>query len=90
MLLKSGAEVEATFGSRSLYEGDLILRVGSADINKAKTQQEILKYIDTAIPFIELPDLNVAALAAFFLLGVLVMLGVMVFIGIVMFARKWG
>jgi len=60
MLLKSGAEVEATFGSRSLYEGDLILRVGSTEINKAKTQQEILKYIDAVIPFIELPDLNYA------------------------------
>jgi len=60
MLLKSGAEVEAAFGSRSLYEGDLILRVGSAEINKAMTQQEMLKYIDAVIPFIELPDLNYA------------------------------
>lgn len=60
MLLKSGAEVEADFGSRPLYEGDLILRVGSVEINKAKNQQEILKYIDAVIPFIELPDLNYA------------------------------
>ena len=57
MLLKSGAVVEADFGSRSLYEGDLILRVGSVEINQAKTQQEILKYIGAVIPFIELPDL---------------------------------
>jgi len=34
MLLKSGAEVEANFGCRSLYEGGLILRVRSAEINK--------------------------------------------------------
>jgi len=60
MLLKSGAEVDSAFGSRSLYEGDLILRVGSSEINKAKTQQELLRYIDAAIPFIELPDLNYA------------------------------
>jgi len=60
MILKSGAEIEANFGSRSLYEGDLILRVGSAQINNAKTQQEILKHIDAAIPFIELPDITYA------------------------------
>lgn len=60
MLLKTGAEVEANFGCRSVYEGDLILRVGSVEINKAKNQQEILKYIDAVIPFIELPDLTYA------------------------------
>jgi len=60
MLLKSGAEVEANFGCRPLYEGDLILRVGSVEINKATTQQGILKYIDAVIPFIELPDITYA------------------------------
>ncbi len=60
MILKSGAAIEANFGSRSLYEGDLILRVGSAEINKAKTQEEILKHIDAVIPFIELPDITYA------------------------------
>jgi len=57
MLLKSGAEIPAQFGARPLSEGDLILRVSSAKINKAKTPDEALKYIDAAIPFIELPDL---------------------------------
>lgn len=57
MLLKSGSEIEANFGARPLSEGDLILRVGSAKINDAKTPEEALKYIDAAIPFIELPDL---------------------------------
>jgi 2-keto-4-pentenoate hydratase len=56
MLLESGAEVEANYGIRPFSEGDLILRVGSAEINKAKTQQEILENIDAVIPFIELPD----------------------------------
>lgn len=57
MLLKSGSEVPANFGARPLSEGDLILRVGSAKINGAGTPEEALKYIDAAIPFIELPDL---------------------------------
>jgi len=57
MLLKSGSEIPADFGARPLSEGDLILRVSSAKINKAKTPEETLKYIDAAIPFIELPDL---------------------------------
>jgi 2-keto-4-pentenoate hydratase len=60
MLLKSGAEIEANFGSLSLYEGDLILRVGNGKINKATTPQEVLKCIDAAIPFIELPDITYA------------------------------
>jgi 2-keto-4-pentenoate hydratase len=57
MILKSGTEIEANFGARPLYEGDLILRVGSDAINGAATPMEALRYIDAAIPFIELPDL---------------------------------
>lgn len=57
MILKSGATIEAAFGARPLYEGDLILRVGSEAINVAATPMEALKAIDAAIPFIELPDL---------------------------------
>ena len=57
MLLKSGATIEAAFGARPLYEGDLILRVGDEAINSAATPMEALKGIDAAIPFIELPDL---------------------------------
>jgi len=72
MLLNSGSVIEANYGSRPFAEGDLILRVGSAEINKAKTQRQILECIDAVIPFIELPDLpyakevklNGAALAA--------------------------
>jgi 2-keto-4-pentenoate hydratase len=60
MLLESGAEIEANYGSRPFCEGDLILRVGSAEINKANTQQEALKCIDAVIPFIEMPDLPYA------------------------------
>lgn len=57
MILKSGSTLEAAFGARPLYEGDLILRVGSEAINEAKTPVEALQYIDAAVPFIELPDL---------------------------------
>jgi 2-keto-4-pentenoate hydratase len=57
MILTSGATIDAHFGARPLYEGDLILRVGSGDINTATTPMEALKGIDAAIPFIELPDL---------------------------------
>ncbi|HOU78639.1 MAG TPA: hypothetical protein PLM69_10995 [Syntrophales bacterium] len=60
MILKSGAEVPAAFGARPLYEGDLILRVKGSGINKAKTPEEALQYIDAAVPFIELPDLAFA------------------------------
>ena len=35
MILKSGTTIEANFGARPLYEGDLILRVGSDAINGA-------------------------------------------------------
>jgi 2-keto-4-pentenoate hydratase len=57
MILKSGTAIEAAFGARPLYEGDLILRVGSDAVNSAKTPMEALAGIDAAIPFIELPDL---------------------------------
>jgi 2-keto-4-pentenoate hydratase len=59
MLLQSGATVDAKFGSRPLYEADLLVRVKSADINHAKTLAEVLVGIDQIVPFIELPDLVV-------------------------------
>jgi 2-keto-4-pentenoate hydratase len=57
MILETGTTLDANFGARPLYEGDLILRVGSVAINGAKNPMEALQYIDAAIPFIELPDL---------------------------------
>lgn len=61
MLLNSGAIVPATFGSRPLYEADMLVRVKSAAINDAKTPAEVLAQVDQIIPFIELPDLIVEA-----------------------------
>jgi len=61
MLLQSGATVEANFGARPLFEADLLLRVGDARVNQAKTPNEVIRHIDQVIPAIELPDLVVAA-----------------------------
>ncbi len=57
MLLKSGAVVPAKFGARPMVEGDLMVRVGSEEINTATTPGEALAALDAVIPFIELPDL---------------------------------
>ncbi len=57
MLLKSGATLPLAFGSRPQAEGDLMVRVGSADINQAETDLELLAALDAVIPFLELPDL---------------------------------
>ena len=57
MLWENGSVISAKFGSRPIAEGDLIMRVGSAEINNAKTPRETLKYLDAVLPFIELGDL---------------------------------
>ena len=57
MLLKNGAIVPANFGSVPMLEGDLMVRVGSEDINTATNSREILASLDAVIPFMELPDL---------------------------------
>ncbi|MBA2675994.1 fumarylacetoacetate hydrolase [Ramlibacter sp.] len=61
MVLADGATVEAAFGARPLFEADMLVRVKSADINKARTPMEVLEAVDQVIPFIELPDLVVEA-----------------------------
>ncbi len=61
MLLNSGAIVKADFGTRPLYEADMLVRVKSTAINNARTPAEVLAQVDQIIPFIELPDLIVEA-----------------------------
>lgn len=61
MLLPDGAEVDAAFGARPLYEADLLVRVRSTAVNQARTPMQVLDAIDQVIPFIELPDLVVQA-----------------------------
>ena len=57
MLLPEGALVSSQAGTRLMFEGDLMVRVGDASINTAKTRGELLNALDAVIPFIELPDL---------------------------------
>ncbi len=61
MLLPHGAAVDAAFGARPLFEADMLVRVKSEAINRAKTPADVLDAIDQVIPFIELPDLMVQA-----------------------------
>lgn len=60
MLLKDGAEVEAAFGARPVFEADLVVVVKDAGLQQARTQLEALRSISLVVPFIELPDLLVA------------------------------
>ncbi|MEM7066048.1 MAG: hydratase [Cyanobacteria bacterium P01_B01_bin.77] len=57
MLLEDGATLPLAFGSRPQAEGDLMVRVGNADINQAETDLELLAGLDAVVPFLELPDL---------------------------------
>jgi 2-keto-4-pentenoate hydratase len=57
MFFKTGVELEASFGVRPFHEGDLILRVGDESINQAESIEDVIRYVDAAIPLIELPDI---------------------------------
>jgi len=59
MMLQDGVEVPAKFGARPVFEADMVMEVGDAGINKAKTPLEALRHISRIYPFIELPDLVV-------------------------------
>lgn len=58
-LMRSGAMIDARFGSRPLFEADLLVRVASLEINQARTPEDVLAAVDQIIPFMELPDLLV-------------------------------
>jgi 2-keto-4-pentenoate hydratase len=60
MLLPDGAEVDAHFGARPVFEADLLVEVKDAAIHEARTHLEILASLSRVMPFIELPDLLVA------------------------------
>jgi len=57
MLVPSGSKLPVHFGTLPLMEGDLIVRVGSEDINEATSPESLLAGLDAIIPFLELPDL---------------------------------
>lgn len=57
MLLGDGVELPAKFGTRPVFEADLVVEVKDEGINQAQTPAEVLQHISKIIPFIELPDL---------------------------------
>ncbi len=57
MMLRSGAEIDAKFGARPVFEADLIAVVRSSAIHDAKTPLEALAHVSAVYPFMELPDL---------------------------------
>jgi 2-keto-4-pentenoate hydratase len=56
MFFNSGAHISFDSFINSFIESDLLLRVGSEEINTATTDDEILSALDAVIPFIEFPD----------------------------------
>lgn len=51
------AVLPADFGARPMYEADLIVEVSDPRLADAKTPLEALSYLESVVPFIELPDL---------------------------------
>lgn len=60
MLLPEGEDVPADFGSRPVFEPDLLVVVKDTAIHQAKTHLDVLRSLSLVVPFIELPDLVVA------------------------------
>lgn len=59
--MRSGAELPAAFGAAPAIEADFLLRVRDAAINDAgRDHLAILRALDVAIPYIELPDTFIA------------------------------
>lgn len=59
MMEEDGATV-ANWGSRPLFEADLILVVGDEAINEATDSTQAMQHVSAIRPFIELPDLAYA------------------------------
>ncbi len=59
--LRSGAEVPADFGAMPQIEADFLLRVRDEGINTAgRDHLALLRHLDLAIPYLELPDTVIA------------------------------
>lgn len=56
MLRPSGAAVKLAETRRGFLEADFAFRVGSASINTAQTDLDILAALDAVLPFAEIPD----------------------------------
>lgn len=59
MLVKEGVDVPAQFGTRPVFEADLILEVRDSGIHQAKSPLDALNHLSAIYPFIELADLIV-------------------------------
>jgi 2-keto-4-pentenoate hydratase len=59
MMLKEGAILPAKFGSRPMFEADLVAVVKDAGLARARSPEEAIRHIASIRPFIELPDLVV-------------------------------
>lgn len=57
MLLANGATIDLESGSRILVEADLLVRVGSASINQARSLEDVASSIDQVYPFMESSDM---------------------------------
>lgn len=60
MLLTNGSVVSSGFATRPILEPDLIVRVGSAEINQARTIAEAARHLSELVVFIELADATFA------------------------------
>ena len=56
MMLPSGTAITLDQTRRGFLEADFAFRVGSADINQAQSDMELLAGLDAIIPFAEIPD----------------------------------
>jgi 2-keto-4-pentenoate hydratase len=57
--LQDGAQVPAKFGARPQFEADLVVEVGDAAIQSARSLEDVHKSVARIYPFMELPDLMV-------------------------------
>lgn len=58
MLLDDGADIEVGTAERTVWEADLLLVVGDAAINEARTREQVLAALRGFRPFIEAPRLG--------------------------------
>lgn len=57
MILANGSTIATKSGGRLIYEVDLLVKVGSEEINEAETIMDVARHLEAVIPFIEVPDL---------------------------------
>lgn len=60
MMLPDGATLPPGWGTRPVFEADLILVVGDSAINQAQSVEAAMEHVSAVHPFMELPDLTLA------------------------------